>query len=622
MRFFKLFFSLLMVVIVFFNGSAPGFTISQSALESIINNRPFYNRAATSICSPGNSSPTTNSGDPAQQIFDYFVANGFTKEQAAAVAGNIQQESSFNPKTGEGGSHIGLAQWDSVSRWPKYLAWAKLNGKDPWDFTTQKEYILVEFTSDYAGVLDKFKQETTIEGATKVFLDGFEGASGQQLSERISYARDIFAKYAGGSTGDSKVTPPGTGEAGINGPNVNPLVRFKYGNGPRLKTGLPPGADVSREDWAKLLLKFIAVGSGAKESDVITEEKVKAVVAWGIIEGGSSSTPGAYNVLNVAKDSAQYQGDLNPIYNHVYADGNQHPAFKTLEEGVESNARFIEKNHYSRLLEMLLDPSMTADKFVENFDNKTYNGATGQMTWAAGGYLTQFGSTVRGFDNSAARDRRYSQSILDPEGKAALIALGVTPSDGISPLDINATTGGGSANCSNDTISRVGNLLYPLVTTRSAVEKSLGGCLDKASQTICKGGHPYTAYDLLTTEGTEVVAAKEGVVLKAGTASCGHGFGNAFSVQVYNKGEDRTYFYQHMDASSGQVTKGDEVTAGTPLGKVGGSEADCNTTPHLHIDAVSGSGRPACSRLSCPDDFKSRFTDLSKELYSAYTGLP
>lgn len=593
--------------------SAPVSYALTSSQQSALNMGALYFNTENS-CSASSSPVLT--GDNPGQAFSFFKSKGLSPEQAAAMVGNFMQESTekLDTHAGEGKSHQGIAQWDN-GRWRQLVDWAESQNRDKWDLITQLEWSWEELSNgSYKPVLEELKQKTTVAEAVKTVLDKYEGAPGQEEAKRVGYAEDVLKKYQSASTGSLE------GTSGVNGDRVNPQVRFKYGSGPRLQSGLPPGANISREDWAKLFLKSLAVGSGKPESEVITEEKVKAVVAWEMAEGGSTTTPGSYNALNVAKDSPQFQGDLNPVYNHVYADGNEHPAFKTVDEGVESNVRFVEKPHYSRLYDMLLDPEMTATKFVDNFDNKTYKGATGQLTWAAGGYLTLFKDTVNGLDGDK-KQTRYDEPILGQRAKDALTAMGVIPSNTITKLDINAA-GGVAVNCAGGDAVRVGNLVFPLRVTKTEIEGSLGGCLDKSAKRICIAGHPYKAFDLFSPESTEVRAATDGKVVSAKIGTCGHGFGSAFTAQVYNEAEGRTYFYQHMSDTSGKVTKGQTIKAGDVIGSVGGSEADCGTSPHLHFDAVTGNSRPACSRLSCSEDKKKLFIDIGAELYTSYTGLP
>lgn len=177
------------------------------------------------------------------------------------------------------------------------------------------------------------------------------------------------------------------------------------------------------------------------------------------------------------------------------------------------------------------------------------------------------------------------------------------------------STGGGTA-----TIPQEG-LAWPLIQSKAQAESNLGGCLNRVSQTICQAGHPYDAHDLFAPQGTQVVAAAKGEVISARTGSCGYGFGSAFTVQTYDSASNITYFYQHMDPNAGAVRVGMTVNPGDPIGRVGSTTAACNTPSHLHIDATSGRGRPACSRRSCTDEARARFLDISGALYKGYEVL-
>ncbi len=165
-------------------------------------------------------------------------------------------------------------------------------------------------------------------------------------------------------------------------------------------------------------------------------------------------------------------------------------------------------------------------------------------------------------------------------------------------------------------------LTWPLQQSKAQVQSSLGSCLQIAQKSICDAGHKYKAHDLFAAPGTPVLAASSGTVLKADKGDCGHGFGSAFTVTVYDSVNDATYFYQHMDPGAGGVAKGAVLKPGDKIGVVGSSPAACNSPPHLHFDAMKGKGRAQCSRDACSADVKARFIDISKGLYQGYEVLP
>jgi hypothetical protein len=141
--------------------------------------------------------------------------------------GNIQAESSFNPKqTQVGGPAAGLFQWENYKtdsgRFHYMKESARLHGKDWTDVTEQCRYALSEmsgcFTS-YSGstypktysngaeygwsekiTLANFKAMTDIAKATRIFEQCFERASIPNMTARIQYATEIYNTYSGKTT--------------------------------------------------------------------------------------------------------------------------------------------------------------------------------------------------------------------------------------------------------------------------------------------------------------------------------------------------------------------------------------------------------------------------------------
>jgi murein DD-endopeptidase MepM/ murein hydrolase activator NlpD len=97
-------------------------------------------------------------------------------------------------------------------------------------------------------------------------------------------------------------------------------------------------------------------------------------------------------------------------------------------------------------------------------------------------------------------------------------------------------------------------------------------------------GQMHWGIDLAAPLGTPIVAAADGVVLRAGPAS---GYGNAIYIQ---DADGNVEIYGHMRYMS--VEAGDVVSAGDVIAKVG-SEGQ-STGPHLHFEIHLGSmtGRP------------------------------
>jgi murein DD-endopeptidase MepM/ murein hydrolase activator NlpD len=97
-------------------------------------------------------------------------------------------------------------------------------------------------------------------------------------------------------------------------------------------------------------------------------------------------------------------------------------------------------------------------------------------------------------------------------------------------------------------------------------------------------GQMHWGLDLAAPLGTPIMAATDGVVLRAGPAS---GFGNAVYIQ---DADGNVHIYGHMRYYS--VRAGDVVHAGDQIAKVGNQGQ--STGPHLHYEIHRGGmqGRP------------------------------
>ena len=114
---------------------------------------------------------------------------GMTKEQAAGFAGNIQQESGFNPqvKPGDGGKALGIAQWHPDRR--VGLDMNKMSYED------QVSHIINELKTTEKSALRKIKQTKTVKNAAIATDRFYERSAGKERKQRINYAEKL-AKIA------------------------------------------------------------------------------------------------------------------------------------------------------------------------------------------------------------------------------------------------------------------------------------------------------------------------------------------------------------------------------------------------------------------------------------------
>ena len=148
-----------------------------------------------------------NGSKNAEKAFNYFKSKGMTPEQSAGIVGNLIQESGVNPNsTNPSSGNTGIAQWDPVDRWGNLVNGKTFKGKE-WkgvgesgsrNLENQLRYLYWEMDSGSGGLgLARYKQQTTLEGATELFLKDFErpGAHEEVLPKRITNAKGVIREY-------------------------------------------------------------------------------------------------------------------------------------------------------------------------------------------------------------------------------------------------------------------------------------------------------------------------------------------------------------------------------------------------------------------------------------------
>lgn len=174
--------------------------------ELIKNLNPFRrNGDGNGNGGPSGGNFSGNSGE--DKAMNYLMGQGLTQAQAAGIAGNLQQESGFNPLadntgTGENDSrgHFGIAQWDKVHRWPKVKKWMQDNGLDPYSLEGQLQAL--KWEAGERGDWNKITKTKTAEESAASWLENFE-RSGEKPGEagydnRIANAQRLATKQLSG----------------------------------------------------------------------------------------------------------------------------------------------------------------------------------------------------------------------------------------------------------------------------------------------------------------------------------------------------------------------------------------------------------------------------------------
>lgn len=268
-------------------------TLSKSRIDLSINKvlqliKPKADAPAS--CCPGNNggnagSTTLSGKDNEEKIFNYFVSKGLSPVQSAAIVGNIQQESSFNPIEIEGGGTSkdpsasgtggwGLTQWTPGSKVNGIAKRLKVTGPI-YELATQLDIIWGEMGTvtpvGYSNFTKDYKKITDLAKATDFFTTNYEGAG--IIGPRTAFATAALKKYGkntpGAQSGPSSSACPSNSDSGVGG----------YKNPYRdLKQSMPLRIDMGVDYAGKG--PIYAIGKG--KVDVVYEFK----------SGGGSGWPG------------------------------------------------------------------------------------------------------------------------------------------------------------------------------------------------------------------------------------------------------------------------------------------------------------------------------------------
>lgn len=211
------------------NSSLPGLNgISLSKWANDVLNGLNYsvvpaNQSGCS-CSTGNLASINLSGNGnVQQAFNFFVSEGLTPTQSAAILGNFIQESGVNPEqiqhvpglglpntstnpNAAGPYGWGIAQWTPGSKVYSIMQSANISGP-VYSLKTQLAMVWYQMTTQSPtgtnNVTALMKQQTNLANATTLFMTAFEApnASLAAASARITDAQSVLATY--GNTASS-----------------------------------------------------------------------------------------------------------------------------------------------------------------------------------------------------------------------------------------------------------------------------------------------------------------------------------------------------------------------------------------------------------------------------------
>lgn len=136
--------------------------------------------------------------DMRRAVYDRLRSDGFfTDTEAAALTGNIAQESGFNTKaiSGDGYGSQGLVQFTG-SRLDDLMQFAKDNASDPYDWRTQIDFIKHEMRNKESAALERMRNNpnATPEEMAVIVREAYERPDPAYANDanRMQQAREVY----------------------------------------------------------------------------------------------------------------------------------------------------------------------------------------------------------------------------------------------------------------------------------------------------------------------------------------------------------------------------------------------------------------------------------------------
>lgn len=148
----------------------------------------YYNMNMDKLRNNKNSQ-NTSINEKAKYLMDRAIAElGITPEQAAGLAGNIMQESGFNPKAvGDGGKAHGIAQWHPSRR--KNIDMLNTSFED------QVTYLIEELKGAEIGALRRLRLTGDSAQAASIIDQYYERSNGKSRKSRIQHASNFLKLF-------------------------------------------------------------------------------------------------------------------------------------------------------------------------------------------------------------------------------------------------------------------------------------------------------------------------------------------------------------------------------------------------------------------------------------------
>lgn len=160
----------------------------------------------------GASTTALNGNSNEEKCFNFFTANGYSKVAAAALVGNMMQESGCSPTADEGhvsGQGQGIVQWSLTDRWTTCCQFSGVKGvpragdAGAPSLSQQLAFCLHELSGSYSSVGQYLRGITStadLDAATVYVMKNYEGPAEDTGNARYNFAQQAINQYGGGGS--------------------------------------------------------------------------------------------------------------------------------------------------------------------------------------------------------------------------------------------------------------------------------------------------------------------------------------------------------------------------------------------------------------------------------------
>lgn len=126
---------------------------------------------------------TTSPAENETIAWNFFIAQGFSRNQTAGIMGNLQQEHGFR------------TDGDGIAQWTGGRLSNLLSRPNPRNIQTQLEFLMSELNGGYSKVKTNLLAASSVEQSVVVFQNQYERCGICAESKRIQFAYEILGRH-------------------------------------------------------------------------------------------------------------------------------------------------------------------------------------------------------------------------------------------------------------------------------------------------------------------------------------------------------------------------------------------------------------------------------------------